>query len=194
MKKSEFYFDLPKELIAQKPLENREQSRLMVVKKNNGEIQHDKFTNILSYLKEGDCLVLNDTRVLPARLLGIKKETGAKVEVLLLAEKALNTWEALVKPGKKIRTGDVLSFGDGMLLARPLETLENSNRIIEFYNEEQTPFVFQEILDELGEMPLPHYIKEKLTEKERYQTVYAKNIGSVAAPTAGLHFTEEILK
>lgn len=190
MKTSEFYFDLPEELIAQEPLKDRSSSRLLVADKNTESISHRHFRDIKEYLKAGDCLVINDTRVLPARLHGERVGTGAHIEVLLLVRKSIDTWEVLVRPGKKARPGDKISFGDGRLTAEVLETIEGGNRIIKFYYEG----VFENILDELGEMPLPPYITHKLEDKERYQTVYAKHDGSAAAPTAGLHFTPELLK
>ena len=190
MKTSDFYFDLPEELIAQEPLKDRSSSRLLVADKNTESISHKHFRDIKEYLKAGDCLVINDTRVLPARLHGERVGTGAHIEVLLLVRKSIDTWEVLVRPGKKARPGDNISFGDGRLTAEVLETIEGGNRIIKFYYEG----VFENILDELGEMPLPPYITHKLEDKERYQTVYAKHDGSAAAPTAGLHFTPELLK
>ena len=190
MKTSEFYFDLPEELIAQEPLKDRSSSRLLVADKNAESISHKHFRDIKEYLKAGDCLVINDTRVLPARLHGERVGTGAHIEVLLLVRKSIDTWEVLVRPGKKARPGDKISFGDGRLTAEVLETIEGGNRIIKF----QYEGVFENILDELGEMPLPPYITHKLEDKERYQTVYAKHDGSAAAPTAGLHFTPELLK
>ncbi|MCC3356582.1 tRNA preQ1(34) S-adenosylmethionine ribosyltransferase-isomerase QueA [Bacillus sp. REN16] len=190
MKVDLFDFDLPEELIAQTPLEKREASRLMVVDKETGEITHTHFRSILSYLNEGDCLVLNDTRVLPARLYGVKEDTGAKVEVLLLKQKDGDTWETLVKPAKRVKEGTELTFGDGRLKATCTEIGDHGGRILDFHYEG----IFFEVLDALGEMPLPPYIHEQLDDKERYQTVYAKHRGSAAAPTAGLHFTEELLQ
>ncbi|MFS0822561.1 tRNA preQ1(34) S-adenosylmethionine ribosyltransferase-isomerase QueA [Bacillus sp. 1P02SD] len=190
MKVDLFDFDLPEELIAQTPLENREASRLMVVDKETGEITHTHFRSILSYLNKGDCLVLNDTRVLPARLYGVKEDTGAKVEVLLLKQKDGDTWETLVKPAKRVKEGTVLTFGDGRLKATCTDIGDHGGRMLEFHYEG----IFYEVLDALGEMPLPPYIHEQLDDKERYQTVYAKHRGSAAAPTAGLHFTEELLQ
>lgn len=190
LKTSDFYFDLPKELIAQDPLEDRSASRLLVVDKNTGAIKHEVFRNIIDYLHPGDCLVLNNTKVLPARLLGVKADTGASVEVLLLKRREGDVWETLVKPGKKVRQGAQLFFGDGILRAEVLEVVEEGNRLIRFFYEG----IFEEVLDRLGEMPLPPYITHKLKDKNRYQTVYAKYDGSAAAPTAGLHFTEELLK
>ena len=189
MKKQDFYFALPQELIAQEPLKDRASSRLLVLNKQ-GEIEHKTFWNILDYLKKGDCLVLNDTKVLPARLIGQKKDTGAKIEVLLLTRKEKNQWETLVKPGKKARIGDKIIFGNGKIKAEVLEIIEGGNRIIQF----DYDGIFEEILDELGQMPLPPYITHDLEDKNRYQTVYAKQEGSAAAPTAGLHFTPELLK
>ena len=189
LKTSDFYFDLPKELIAQDPLENRSSSRLLMVDKNAGVVRHEIFHNIVDYLHAGDCLVLNDTKVLPARLLGIKPDTGAQVEVLLLKRREGNVWESLVKPGKKVRPGAKLTFGEGILNAEVLDVVEEGNRLIRFsYNG-----IFEEVLDQLGEMPLPPYITHKLKDKNRYQTVYAEYDGSAAAPTAGLHFTSELL-
>ncbi|MED9903225.1 MAG: tRNA preQ1(34) S-adenosylmethionine ribosyltransferase-isomerase QueA [Lachnospiraceae bacterium] len=189
MKKSDFYFDLPEELIAQDPLEDRSSSRLLVLDKETGKTEHHVFTEILEYLNPGDCLVLNNTKVIPARLLGQKEDTGAAVEVLLLKRRDGDVWETLVKPGKKCKPGTGLIFGDGLLHAEVLETVEEGNRLIHFSYEG----IFEEILDKLGEMPLPHYITHKLQDKSRYQTVYAKYEGSAAAPTAGLHFTKELL-
>lgn len=190
LKKSDFYFDLPKELIAQDPLEERSSSRLLVLDKKSGKTEHHVFKDILQYLQPGDCLVLNNTKVIPARLLGQKADTGAAVEVLLLKRKDNDTWETLVKPGKKCKPGTSLVFGDGLLHAEVLETLEEGNRLVHFTYEG----IFEEILDKLGEMPLPPYITHKLQDKNRYQTVYAKYEGSAAAPTAGLHFTKELLE
>ncbi len=190
LKTSDFYFDLPQELIAQDPLEDRSSSRLLVLNKDTGKTEHRMFRDILDYLNPGDCLVLNNTKVLPARLLGVKKDTGAAVEVLLLKRREGNIWETLVKPGKKMRPGAKLSFGEGILEAEVLDIVEEGNRLIKFSYEG----IFEEILDALGEMPLPPYITHKLKDKNRYQTVYAKYDGSAAAPTAGLHFTTELLK
>lgn len=190
IKTSDFYFDLPKELIAQDPLEDRSSSRLLVLDKNSGNVSHHVFTDIIDYLNEGDCLVLNNTKVIPARLMGIKEETGAHIEVLLLKRQSGDVWETLVKPGRKAKKGARISFGDGLLHAEVLDTVEDGNRIIRF----EYDGIFEEILDRLGEMPLPPYITHKLQDKNRYQTVYAKYDGSAAAPTAGLHFTEELLK
>ena len=190
MKVSDFYFELPEELIAQYPLEKRDSSRLMVLDKKTGEIEHRKFHDILEYLNEGDTLVLNNTRVLPARLIGEKEETGGKIEFLLLKRIEGDKWECLAKPGRKAKVGTVFTFGDGKLKAIVREIGEEGNRIIEF----KYDGIFEQVLDELGQMPLPPYIHEKLEDKERYQTVYSKEKGSAAAPTAGLHFTEELLK
>lgn len=189
MTTADFYYDLPQELIAQDPLEDRSSSRLMVLNRADESIEHKVFSDIIDYLHPGDVLVLNNTRVIPARLYGIKKDTGAKVELLLLKRITADKWETLVKPGKKCKPGAVLSFGDGLLEATVLETVEDGNRIIEFHYEG----IFEEILDKLGEMPLPPYITHKLQDRERYQTVYSKYDGSAAAPTAGLHFTPELL-
>jgi len=190
LKKSDFYFDLPEELIAQDPLEDRSSSRLLVLNKETGEVEHHIFRDIVDYLQEGDCLVLNNTKVIPARLLGEREGTGAHVEVLLLKRHEGDVWETLVKPGKKCRPGNRLSFGDGLLKAEVLETVEEGNRLIRFEYEG----IFEEVLDKLGEMPLPPYITHKLQDKNRYQTVYAKYEGSAAAPTAGLHFTPQLLQ
>ncbi|MCY7815076.1 tRNA preQ1(34) S-adenosylmethionine ribosyltransferase-isomerase QueA [Bacillus haynesii] len=189
MKVELFDFDLPERLIAQVPLKERDASRLMVLDKKTGEITHSMFKNVIDFLNAGDCIVLNDTRVLPARLYGVKEETGAKVEVLLLKQEEGDVWETLVKPAKRVKRGTVLSFGDGRLTAICTEELEHGGRKIEFRYEG----IFYEVLESLGEMPLPPYIKEQLDDRERYQTVYSKKQGSAAAPTAGLHFTEEIL-
>ncbi len=189
MKKSDFYFDLPQELIAQDPLEDRSGSRLLVLDKKTGGIEHHIFHEIIDYLNPGDCLVLNDTKVIPARLLGEREDTGAAVEVLLLKRREKDVWETLVKPGKKARPGMQLVFGGGLLHAEVLEIVEEGNRLIRFRYEG----IFEEVLDQLGEMPLPPYITHKLQDKNRYQTVYAKYEGSAAAPTAGLHFTEQLL-
>ena len=190
MKTSDFYFDLPEELIAQDPLEDRSSSRLMVLDKNTGEITHRIFRDITEYLHPGDCLVINDTKVIPARLIGAKEDTGAKIEILLLKRKENDIWETLVKPGKKCRPGAKVVFGNGELRAEILEVLEDGNRLVQFSYEG----IFEEVLDRLGQMPLPPYITHKLQDKNRYQTVYAKYEGSAAAPTAGLHFTKELLK
>lgn len=190
LKTSDFYFELPEELIAQDPLEDRSSSRLLMLNKETGETEHHIFREIIDYLNPGDCLVLNNTKVIPARLLGVKEDTGAAVEVLLLKRKENDIWETLVKPGKKCRPGARLSFGDGILKAEVLEVVEEGNRLIHFEYEG----IWEEVLDSLGEMPLPPYITHKLQDKNRYQTVYAKYEGSAAAPTAGLHFTPELLK
>lgn len=190
LKKEDFYFDLPEELIAQDPLEDRSGSRLLVLDKETGEVQHHIFRDIVGYLEPGDCLVINDTKVIPARLIGEKEGTGAKVEVLLLKRKENDIWETLVKPGRKMKPGAKLSFGGGILKAEVLEVVEEGNRLIQFTYEG----IFEEILDRLGQMPLPPYITHQLADKNRYQTVYAKHSGSAAAPTAGLHFTPELLK
>lgn len=190
LKKSDFYFELPPELIAQDPLEDRSSSRLLVLDKETGEIEHKVFTDIVDYLHAGDCLVLNNTKVIPARLMGTKAETGAAIEVLLLKRRENDVWETLVKPGKKAREGAVISFGDGLLTGKVIDVVDEGNRLIQFtYNG-----IFEEVLDKLGEMPLPPYITHKLEDKNRYQTVYAKYEGSAAAPTAGLHFTKELLQ
>ncbi|HOQ16071.1 MAG: tRNA preQ1(34) S-adenosylmethionine ribosyltransferase-isomerase QueA [Epulopiscium sp.] len=186
----DFYYELPKELIAQDPLEDRSASRLLVLDKNTGQMEHDYFKNILSYLNPGDCLVINDTRVIPARLIGARKDTGAKVEILLLTRKENDRWETLVKPGKKARPGDVIIFGNGELKAEVEEIIDDGKRIVHLIYQG----IFEEVLDRLGEMPLPPYITHQLKDKDRYQTVYAKHRGSAAAPTAGLHFTEELLE
>ena len=190
MKTSDFFYDLPQELIAQEPLKDRSSSRLLVLHKDSGEIEHKIFRDITEYLKKGDCLVINDTKVLPARLIGARKNTGARVEILLLVRKDLDTWEVLTYPGKKAKPGDVITFGDGRLEAEILEVIEGGNRIVKFHYDG----VFENILEELGEMPLPPYITHKLEDKNRYQTVYAVHDGSAAAPTAGLHFTPELLQ
>lgn len=185
----DFYYDLPQELIAQDPLEDRAASRLMYLNRRSGEIEHKIFSNVIDYLEAGDCLVINDTKVIPARLFGTREGHEGKVEVLLLKRKENDIWETLVKPGKKCRPGTRLVFGDGLLKAEVLEVVEDGNRLIKFYYEG----IFEEILDQLGQMPLPPYITHELKDKNRYQTVYAKHEGSAAAPTAGLHFTEELL-
>ena len=190
MNVSDFNFDLPEELIAQDPLEDRSASRLLVLDKNTGEIEHKGFRDITSYLKKGDCLVINDTKVIPARLFGVKEDTEAKIEVLLLKRKEHDIWETLVKPGKKAKPGTVISFGDGLLKGTVVDVVEEGNRLIQFSYEG----IFEEILDQLGQMPLPPYITHQLKDKNRYQTVYAKHDGSAAAPTAGLHFTKELLQ
>lgn len=189
MKTSDFFYDLPGELIAQDPLEDRTASRLLVLNKKTGELEHKIFSDVIDYLNEGDCLIINNTRVIPARLIGEKEGTGGKVEILLLKRLADDVWETLVKPGKKLRPGALVTFGDGRLKAEILEIADEGNRLVKFYYEG----IFEEILDSLGEMPLPPYITHKLEDKEMYQTVYAKFNGSAAAPTAGLHFTTELL-
>ncbi|MGN0327260.1 MAG: tRNA preQ1(34) S-adenosylmethionine ribosyltransferase-isomerase QueA [Lachnospiraceae bacterium] len=190
LKKSDYYYELPEELIAQDPLADRSSSKMMVLDKNTGEITHKHFYDIIDYLSPGDCLVLNNTKVMPARLYGVKEETGAVIEVLLLKHLPDGCYETLVRPGKKAKPGTVISFGDGILKGTVLDVLEEGNRKIRFTYEG----IFEEILDQLGEMPLPPYIHHKLQDKSRYQTVYAKEEGSAAAPTAGLHFTPELLK
>ena len=187
---SDYYFDLPKELIAQDPLEDRSSSRLLTLNKETGEVGHDIFKNIGSYLKPGDCLVLNDTKVIPARLLGVKEDTGAHVEVFLLKRRENDIWEALVKPGRKLRPGARVTFGDGLLKCEIREVVDEGNRLVKFFYDG----IFEEILDKLGQMPLPPYITHELKDKNRYQTVYARYDGSAAAPTAGLHFTKDLLK
>ena len=190
MKTSDFAYDLPEELIAQDPLSDRASSRLMILDKQTGEITHRIFRDITEYLKPGDCLVLNDTKVIPARLIGVKEETGAKIEVLLLKRVEKDIWETLVKPGRKAKPGTKISFGDGLLTGEVMEIVDEGNRRIHF----EYDGIFEEILDQLGQMPLPPYITHQLKEKERYNTVYASHEGSAAAPTAGLHFTPELLK
>ncbi|NLL81821.1 MAG: tRNA preQ1(34) S-adenosylmethionine ribosyltransferase-isomerase QueA [Tissierellia bacterium] len=189
MKTSDFYYELPEELIAQQPIENRADSKLMLLDKNTGRIEHSYFRNIVDYLNSGDTLVLNDTRVIPARLFGSRKGKEEKIEFLLLTRKENNQWETLVKPGKKAKVGNIIEFGNGLLVGEITSIGEDGTRIIKF----RYDGIFEEILDILGEMPLPPYIKEKLEDRERYQTVYSKNYGSAAAPTAGLHFTKELL-
>lgn len=189
MKTSDFYYDLPKELIAQDPLEDRSSSRLLVLHRKSGRVEHRVFTDIVEYLKPGDCLVRNNTKVIPARLYGTRVDTGATIELLLLKRMENDVWETLVKPGKKARKGAVISFGDGILMGEIIDVKEDGNRLIQFRYEG----IFEEILDQLGQMPLPPYITHTLKDKNRYQTVYAKYEGSAAAPTAGLHFTKELL-
>lgn len=189
MKIDDFDFDLPQDLIAQTPLEKRDNSKLLILDKKTGKIEHKHFNNIIDYLNEGDVLVLNDTKVMPARLYGVKQETNACIEILLLKEVKKDTWECLCKPAKRIKVGSVVSFGDGRLKAICIKILDDGMRLFKL----QYEGILYEILDSLGEMPLPPYIHEKLQDKDRYQTVYAKNIGSAAAPTAGLHFTNELL-
>ena len=190
MKTSDFYYDLPKELIVQDPLEDRSASRLMHLNKETGEYEHGQVRDILKYLKPGDCLVINDTKVIPARLYGSKVGTDAAIEILLLKRRENDIWETLVKPGKKCKVGTVISFGDGILTGEVVDIVDEGNRLIQFHYDG----IFEEILDQLGEMPLPPYITHKLQDKNRYQTVYAKHEGSAAAPTAGLHFTKELLQ
>lgn len=190
MRTADFYYDLPEELIAQDPLEDRSSSRLMHLNKVTGELEHTDFKHIVNYLQPGDCLVINDTKVIPARLYGNKKDTGALIEILLLKRRENDIWECLVKPGKKARPGAQIIFGDGLLTGEIIDIVEEGNRLIQFHYDG----IFEEILDQLGEMPLPPYITHKLEDKNRYQTVYAKNEGSAAAPTAGLHFTPELLQ
>ena len=190
MKRQDFYYDLPEELIAQDPLEDRSSSRLLVLDKETGATSHHIFKEITGYLKEGDCLVINDTKVIPARLIGAKEGTGAKIEILLLKRKENNIWETLVKPGKKAKVGTRIVFGEGLLVGEVVGIVEEGNRLVKFEYEG----IFEEILDQLGQMPLPPYITHQLEDKNRYQTVYAKHTGSAAAPTAGLHFTPELLK
>ena len=190
MNVKDFYFDLPQELIAQDPLEDRSSSRLLVLDRKTGEMEHRVFRDITEYLRPGDCLVVNNTKVIPARLLGVKEDTGAGIEILLLKRKADNVWETLVKPGKKARPGARIVFGDGILKGEVLEVVDEGNRLIRF----EYDGIFEEILDRLGQMPLPPYITHQLKDKNRYQTVYAEHDGSAAAPTAGLHFTPELLE
>ena len=190
MKTSDFYYDLPKELIAQDPLEDRSSSRLLVLHRKSGRVEHRVFTDIVEYLKPGDCLVRNNTKVIPARLYGTRVDTGATIELLLLKRMENDVWETLVKPGKKARKRAVISFGDGILMGEIIDVKEDGNRLIQFRYEG----IFEEILDQLGQMPLPPYITHTLKDKNRYQTVYAKYEGSAAAPTAGLHFTEELFQ
>ena len=190
MKTSDFYYDLPEELIAQDPLEDRSSSRLLVLNKETGEMEHHVFKEIINYLKPGDCLVINDTKVIPARLIGERVGTGAKIEVLLLKRKENDVWETLVKPGRKMKVGSKVSFGDGLLIGEVVDVVEEGNRLIKFSYEG----IFEEILDQLGQMPLPPYITHQLKERNRYNTVYATHEGSAAAPTAGLHFTPQLLE
>ena len=190
MKTSDFYYDLPEELIAQDPLENRSDSRLMVLDKKTGAVSHHIFREIVNYLNPGDCLVINDTKVIPARLIGEKEGTGAKIEVLLLKRKTGDVWETLVKPGRKAKPGTRIRFGGGLLVGEVIDIVDEGNRLIKFEFEG----IFEEILDQLGQMPLPPYITHQLKDKDRYNTVYAIHSGSAAAPTAGLHFTPELLK
>ena len=189
MKTSDFYYDLPKELIAQTPIPRRDASRLMVLGKNDGGIEHRHFYDLREYLRPGDCLVLNDSRVLPARLIGVREDTGSPVEVLLLSDQGDGNWDCIVRPGKRCRTGHRFSFGNGELTAEVVRVREDGDRIVHF----EFDGIFLEVLERLGQMPLPPYITERLEDPERYQTVYAKHPGSAAAPTAGLHFTDELL-
>lgn len=186
----DFDFDLPEDLIAQTPLKDRDSSRLLVLNRKTGGVSHHQFRDILQYFKKGDCLVLNDTKVLPARLYGVKRDTGAKIEVLLLRQEENDTWEVLTKPAKRVKVGTEITFGDGLLKGVCIDEKDHGGRVLSF----QYEGIFYEVLDQLGEMPLPPYIKEQLSEKERYQTVYAREEGSAAAPTAGLHFTNELLE
>lgn len=190
MKTSDFYYDLPEELIAQDPLEDRSSSRLLVLNKETGEREHRVFKNIIEYLQPGDCLVINDTKVIPARLIGERVGTGAKIEVLLLKRKENDIWETLVKPGRKMKIGAQVSFGGGLLTGEVIDIVEEGNRLIQFRYEG----IFEEVLDQLGQMPLPPYITHQLQDRNRYNTVYATHEGSAAAPTAGLHFTPELLE
>ena len=190
MKRQDFYYELPEELIAQDPLEDRSSSRLLVLDKESGAVSHHVFKEIIDYLHEGDCLVINNTKVIPARLIGSKVGTDAKIEILLLKRKENNVWETLVKPGKKAKIGTKISFGEGLLIGEVIDVVEEGNRLIQFTYDG----IFEEILDKLGQMPLPPYITHQLEDKNRYQTVYATHTGSAAAPTAGLHFTSELLK
>lgn len=191
MKTSDFYYDLPQELIAQTPMEPRDMSRLMVIDKNTGEIEHKIFKDLIDYLRPGDCLILNDTRVIPARIYGVKKETGAVVEFLLLKQSENNVWESLCKPGKRAKVGTSFVFGDGIVECEVVDVTEDGNRKVQFKCDSKEIYT---ILDKIGKMPLPPYITEELQNGELYQTVYSKELGSAAAPTAGLHFTEEMLK
>ena len=190
MKTADFYFDLPQELIAQDPLEDRSSSRLLVLDRETGKTEHHIFKDVIDYLNPGDCLVVNNTKVIPARLFGTKEGTEAKIEILLLKRKENDVWETLVKPGKKAKPGTRISFGDGLLTGEVIDVVEEGNRLIKFTYDG----IFEEILDQLGQMPLPPYITHQLKDKNRYQTVYAKHDGSAAAPTAGLHFTPELLE
>jgi S-adenosylmethionine:tRNA ribosyltransferase-isomerase len=190
LKTSDFYYDLPEELIAQDPLEDRSSSRLLVLNKKTGEREHRVFKDIIEYLKPGDCLVINDTKVIPARLIGERVGTGAKIEVLLLKRKENDVWETLVKPGRKMKVGAQVSFGNGLLLGEVIDVVEEGNRLIQFHYEG----IFEEVLDQLGQMPVPPYITHQLQDRNRYNTVYATHEGSAAAPTAGLHFTPELLE
>ncbi|MGE4283980.1 MAG: tRNA preQ1(34) S-adenosylmethionine ribosyltransferase-isomerase QueA [Clostridia bacterium] len=190
MKLKDFYYDLPQELIAQEPLKDRQASRLMTIDKSTGQVGHDVFKNIIEYMNPGDCLVLNDTRVIPARLFGMREDTGGKIEFVLLHQISKDEWEVILKPGRRARVGSRFVFGNGELRAEVREIVNDGNRIVKFEYEG----IFEQVLDKLGEMPLPHYITKRLEDKERYQTVYSKNKGSAAAPTAGLHFTGDLLE
>ena len=190
--KSDFWYDLPEELIAQTPLKKRDTSRMLVLEKDNGNIEHKVFSDIIDYFNEGDVLVINDSKVIPARLIGKKSDSGIDVEVFLLKSKGLDTWEVMTYPGRRTKPGTVIIFGDGKLRAEVLEVVEDGNRIVRFEYDKKHSLM--ELVDEIGNMPLPPYIKEKLEDKNRYQTVYAKHEGSSAAPTAGLHFTEEVFE
>lgn len=190
MKRTDFYYDLPPELIAQDPLVDRQSSRLMCLDKKNGGIEHKHFYDIVDMLEAGDCLILNDTRVIPARLYGVKEGTGANIEILLLHRQENDVWEVILKPGRRAKPGTRVIFGNGELTMEILEVVNDGNRLVKFYYDG----IFEEVLDRLGEMPLPHYITKRLEDKERYQTVYAKCAGSAAAPTAGLHFTRELME
>ncbi|MGE5678836.1 MAG: tRNA preQ1(34) S-adenosylmethionine ribosyltransferase-isomerase QueA, partial [Pseudomonadota bacterium] len=185
----DFYYELPEELIAQEPIHDRDMSRLLVLNKHNGDIRHGHFRDILEYLRPGDCMVLNNTRVIPARLFGVKKDTLGSIEFLLLNRKDKDIWEVMLRPGKKAKPGAIFVFGNGELEGEILEVLEGGNRLVRFHYEG----IFEELLDRLGNIPLPPYIKKTLSDRERYQTVYSKHEGSAAAPTAGLHFTKELL-
>ncbi|HPU58747.1 MAG TPA: S-adenosylmethionine:tRNA ribosyltransferase-isomerase, partial [Candidatus Avimonas sp.] len=192
MKKSDFYYELPQELIAQEPIEPRDHSRMLVLDRKTGKMQDSHFYNLVDYLNPGDCLILNDSRVLPARLYGVRKDTGSVVEILLLNPKGKNRWEVLAGPGKKAKPGKRLVFGEGLMEAEVLDILDEGNRLLEFYFDESQG-TFYNFLERIGEMPLPHYITKRLENTERYQTVYSRQPGSAAAPTAGLHFTPELL-
>ena len=190
MNTKDFYYELPEELIAQTPLEDRTASRLLKLDKNSGEIEHGTFRDILKHLKAGDCLVMNDSRVIPARLYGVREGDGKEIEFLLLKRQDVATWEVIMKPARRAKVGSRFVFGDGKLIAEVIDIVEEGKRLVKF----EFDGIWEEVLNELGEMPLPPYIKEKLIDKERYQTVYSKVEGSAAAPTAGLHFTEELMK
>ena len=190
MKTGDFYYNLPEELIAQTPIEPRDHSRMMVLSRKDDSIKHKHFYDIIDYLEEGDCLIVNDSRVIPARIYGVKDDTGSHIEFLLLRQHTGNIWETLVKPGKKAKIGTTFTFGDGLLKAKVVDVLEDGNRMVELVSDEN----IYATLDKIGQMPLPPYIKEKLKDKERYQTVYSHELGSAAAPTAGLHFTKELMQ